>query len=256
MVTDIVRSVIEHVLEHFDTAVGIVPGRTGIDCCLQVRQGAFSDGSQDGDDLVYIGWSKGEIEFVGQNGIQVDYFYPSADNVARETLEKMTPQASGIVPEITMDVPQLKQRDRLALRFTGLIQIPRSGRYTFFTASDDGSRLYIGDELVVNNDGLHGMSEKRGRIELTAGVHPILVTYFDNGGGDGLRVSWSGPRFRKQAIPPESLLVSGGETLHDLAIRAMSSIPGHEAEKIASLSTLIAAGRSRPAAIRARAPER
>ncbi|MCH7689291.1 MAG: c-type cytochrome, partial [Planctomycetes bacterium] len=170
--------------------------------------------------------------------------------VAIETLAGMKPKASGIVPEISLNVPQRKQADRFALRFTGEIQIPRSGRYTFFTTSDDGSRLYIGAQLVVNNDGKHGMVEKSGRIELSAGSHPIVVTYFDNGGSDGLNVSWRGPRLKKQKISPDRLTVSGSETLHDVAIRSLASIPGHEKEKFIDLAALLKAGKHRDSAIR------
>ena len=46
-----------------------------------------------------------------QQGIKVDYFQPNATDVALKTLAKMTPKASGIVPEIVMNVPQRK-RDR------------------------------------------------------------------------------------------------------------------------------------------------
>jgi putative heme-binding domain-containing protein len=184
-------------------------------------------------------------------GIVVDYFYPSAANVALETLAKMTPKATGVVPEITMNVPQREQNDRFALRFTGAIEITRAGNYTFFVASDDGSRIYIGNELVVNNDGLHGMSEKKGKIKLSVGNHPIIVTYFDNGGGDGLKVSWSGPRMKKQAIPAERLSVTAGETLHDVAIRSLVSIPGHDKEKVLDLAALIKANRNRASSIQA-----
>ena len=186
-----------------------------------------------------------------QHGLQVDYYYPSASNVARETLAKMTPKETGIATRIAIDVPQRKQADQFALRFSGSLYIPKSGRYTFFANSDDGSRIYLGDRMVVNNDGLHGMVEKSGAIDLPAGSHPITVTYFDNGGGDGLQVRWAGPGFRKQAIPLDRLTVQGGETLHDVAIRAFAEIPGHEQEKVTDLTALVKAGRSRDAAIRA-----
>jgi putative heme-binding domain-containing protein len=186
-----------------------------------------------------------------QPGILVDYFYPSANNVALSTLAKMKPKASGIVPEIVINVPQRKQADRFALRFTGNIQIPRAGKYTFSTNSDDGSRLYIGDKLIVNNDGNHGMVKKSGSIELPVGSHPLIVTYFDNGGGDGLQVTWAGPGFREQKIPANRLALSGGETLHDVAIASLASIPGHDAEKVHDLCSLVKAGLHRPAAIRA-----
>ncbi|MDA1015931.1 MAG: PA14 domain-containing protein, partial [Planctomycetota bacterium] len=180
----------------------------------------------------------------GQSGIKVDYFFPSAGNVAIETLAKMTPKASGIVPAIVMNVPQKKADDGFALRFTGTIRIDRQGRYTFFTVSDDGSRLYIDGKQVVNNDGLHGPVEKNGSVNLEKGSHAIIVTYFDNGGGDALSVSWAGPGIKRQAIPPSRLSVAGADTIHDVAIRSLLSIPGRETDKFRDLAALLKAGRS------------
>ncbi|MCA9249422.1 MAG: hypothetical protein KDA42_20010, partial [Planctomycetales bacterium] len=185
------------------------------------------------------------------NGIQVDYFELSPGNVSRETLEKLTPKASGVVAEIKMDVPQLGRRDAFALRFSGQLYAEKPGQYTFFIASDDGSRLYIDDELLINHDGLHGMSEKQASVQLTAGMHALMVTYFDNGGGDGLAVQWSGPGIKKQALPADRLMISGSETVQDLAIRTLQSIPGHEAEKFRDLVALLKAGRNRNSAISA-----
>ena len=193
---------------------------------------------------------EGVYEFA-ENGIRVDYFDPNPPNVALETMAKLKPKATGVVPEIKMDVPQLKRRDAFALRFTGVIRIDKAGRYRFYTASDDGSRLYIGDKLVVNNDGNHGMVEKRGSIQLSAGSHPLVVTYYDQGGGDGLRVSWSSRGFKKQSIPSSKLSVIGADTLHDVAIRSLASIPGLEADKSADLMSLIKQGKHRTSAVRA-----
>ena len=187
-----------------------------------------------------------------QGGIQVDYFHPNPPNVAVETLAKLKPQASGIVPEIVLNVPQRKEPDAFALRFTGMIQVPKTGKYTFYIASDDGSRFYIDDQLLINNDRLQGMNEMNASVDLVAGAHPIVVTYFDNGGGDGLEVNWSGPGLPKQKIAADRLTVSGsGETLHDVAIRSLVAIPGHEEEKFLDLATLIKADRSRSSAISA-----
>lgn len=187
---------------------------------------------------------------LAQNGILVDYFHPSPDDVAVETLAKLKPQASGVVPRIEMNVPQKKENDKFALRFSGAIQIPKTEKYTFYTASDDGSRLYIDGKLLVDNDGLHGMSEKGAPLYLAAGPHELVVTYFDNGGGDGFEVKWESPQFKKQLIPAEALTVaSGDETLHDLAVRSFASIPGSGKEKFKDLALLVKSGRSRPAAV-------
>ena len=64
------------------------------------------------------------------------------------------------------------------IKFTGFVKVPAEGLYTFYTKSDDGSRLYLGDRLVVDNDGLHSAAEITGMIRLAAGLHPITITYF------------------------------------------------------------------------------
>lgn len=195
-----------------------------------------------------------QAEAVGglrESGIQVEYYYPSGSNVAMETLDKMEAKEVGIVPQIVMDVPQKKQSDGFALRFTGNVLAPQTGNYTFHITSDDGSRIYLNDKLLIDNDGLHGMIRKKASIDLSAGSHKLVVTYFDNGGGDGLQVQWQGPGFERQAIAADKLSISGGETLHDVAIRALMSIPGHDTDKFNSLATLIAKGKSRESAIAA-----
>ncbi len=184
-------------------------------------------------------------------GIRVDYYFPNGPNVALETLAKMTPKASGVVPEIVMNVPQKKQSDGFALKFTGNILVTKSGKHQFSVASDDGSRIYLDGKLLVNNDGSHGIVEKSGNVNLQAGIHSIVVTYFDGGGGDGLNVTWSGPGFRKQRIARDRLMMGGQQTLHDVAIRALSTIPGREAEKFNALASLISKGKSRASAIKA-----
>ncbi|MFO0816439.1 MAG: PVC-type heme-binding CxxCH protein [Pirellulales bacterium] len=186
-----------------------------------------------------------------QPGIQVDYFEPNPPNVSVETLAKLKPQVSGMASEIAFNVPQRKRADAFALRFTGLIQVPQTGKYTFYIASDDGSRVYVDGKLLIDNDRLQGMTEMRGEIELSAGPHPLVVTYFDNGGGDGLEVSWSGPGLPRQKIAADRLTVGGSETLHDVAIRTLMAIPGREGEKFRDLAALVKADRHKVAAIAA-----
>lgn len=96
-------------------------------------------------------------------------------------------------------------RDNFALIFTGYIKIPTSGDYRFYTTSDDGSKLFINGQQVVNNDGAHGARERSGLINLTAGVHAIMVKFFENGGGERLEVRWQGPGIVKQLIPDSAL---------------------------------------------------
>lgn len=174
-----------------------------------------------------------------QPGLRVDFYAPSPSNVARETLQAMTPANSGVATTILMDQPVLKTRDAFALMFTGHIVIDKPGKYTLFIASDDGSRFYIDGELLIDNDGLHGMVEKKGTVQLAAGLHPIVATYFDNGGGDGLNMSWSGPGLEKQEIPANVLVSAAEQTVQDLGIAAIMDIPGNEAGKTTLLASLL-----------------
>ncbi|MEZ4945845.1 MAG: PA14 domain-containing protein [Cyclobacteriaceae bacterium] len=61
----------------------------------------------------------------------------------------------------------------------------------FWTRSDDGSRLYIDGNLIVDNDGLHGNQNRMGRYNFpSAGKYPIRVTMFEQGGGESLFVKY------------------------------------------------------------------
>jgi putative heme-binding domain-containing protein len=194
--------------------------------------------------------SESQAAVHAQPGIKVEFYSTSPGNVAVETLDKLQPAASGVVPQIVMNVPQKKQDDAFALRFTGQLNVPQSGSYTFQLSSDDGSRLYLGGKLIIDHDGLHGFDAKSVTLNLNAGFTPLVLTYFDNGGGDGLELQWSGPGFALQPIAGDRLFVAGSsETLHDIAIRTLPSLPGHDAEKFLDLATLINAGRQRSSAI-------
>jgi hypothetical protein len=92
--------------------------------------------------------------------------------------------------------------DNFGLEFTGLLKVPADGLYTFHTRSDDGSRLYLDDRLVVENDGTHPPREAAGLVRLLAGLHPIKVQFFESTGDESLQVSYEGPGVPKQEIPP------------------------------------------------------
>ena len=93
------------------------------------------------------------------------------------------------------------------LIFTGFIKIPETGVYTFFTTSDDGDVLYIGDKIVVDNDGSHAARERSGMIALKAGFHPLTVKFRQLGGGVELKAAIKGPGYEKKSIQLKDLFV-------------------------------------------------
>ena len=193
---------------------------------------------------------KSRISASSSPGVSYEHYEQRGfDNVDIKTLNKQKANLKGKLKKFGHRVPKGRV-DQYALKLSASIYVPADGKYTFFTKSDDGSRLYINGKQVVNNDGKHGMVEKSGDVMLPGGMHSIVVTYFDNGGGDGLLVSWKGPGIKKQEIPAKALSTgSGGGGLQAAAVRAIGSLPGHEAEKFKDLATLLSKGKHREAAV-------
>ncbi|WP_019036975.1 PA14 domain-containing protein [Psychroflexus tropicus] len=161
----------------------------------------------------------GLTNFLEQGGGSLNYeFYNSAP--AGNTVDNIPTSgaiATGTVSDF--DVDALWQaitpgdNNTFSIRYTGTINITSSGTYTFYTSSDDGSKLFIEGTEVVNNDGLHSNRERQGNITLTAGDYDIEVLFFENSGGENLSVSYAGPSISKQPLP--FLIVSAGGTSFD-----------------------------------------
>merc|ERR1712096_217773 len=99
--------------------------------------------------------------------------------------------------------------NRFSVLWSGYVYMPAKGRYAFCTTSDDGSMLYIGGKLLVNNDGLHGMHRRCAAINANKGYARINIGFFENGGGAGAIAEWMGPGIlngrTRQVIPYDAL---------------------------------------------------
>lgn len=112
---------------------------------------------------------------------------------------KTQPVRTEVAKDIDFDSIE-RRDDRFGLEYKGYILVKNPGRYTFSTVSDDGSVLYIHDQLIVDNDGDHGMRERSGEIILEAGYHPIHIQMFEMAGGQGLEVYYQGPDSRMAGL--------------------------------------------------------
>ncbi|ACU60447.1 alkaline phosphatase family protein [Chitinophaga pinensis] len=101
-----------------------------------------------------------------------------------------------------------RQNGVFGIVFTGYLQIDTSGEYTFYNSSDDGSKLFVDEKEVVNNDGNHGVTERSGSILLSAGRHPIRVEFYNGEGGFWLDAFYKGPGLYKQLIPADKLFLN------------------------------------------------
>ncbi|MBK30257.1 MAG: hypothetical protein CMB49_06075 [Euryarchaeota archaeon] len=93
-------------------------------------------------------------------------------------------------------------------RFSGLIEIPETGNWTFYLNSDDGSELWINGVSAIQNYGSHGMREFSSSMNLTSGMHDFKVEFFQGGGPHGLIVSWQGPNVSKSHVPASAFFVA------------------------------------------------
>ncbi len=125
--------------------------------------------------------------------------------------------------------------------YEGYIKIETAGDYTFYTSSDDGSKLYINGEEVVNNDGVHGTIERNGTRRLAPGYLPIRLSYFQGMYGQSLTVSYSGPGISKRQIPDAVLFRRCHNHSGPLAVtevelppstRKYHNIPAHTVDKL------------------------
>jgi len=137
-------------------------------------------------------------------GLDYAYYQGTWSSVAG--FATASPVASGTVTSFSLS-PRLRD-DNFAFRYTGYVNVPTDGVYTFYTSSDDGSQLSIGSTVVVNNDGPHGAQERSGQIGLKAGLHAVTVGFFEQGGDQVLNVSYAGPNLPKSVIPAAALFRS------------------------------------------------
>ena len=74
------------------------------------------------------------------------------------------------------DLPNLKEW--FAVDYQGTIWISESGEYHFQLISDDGSKLYLDDVQIIDNDGIHPARSMEAAVQLKKGSHRIRISYF------------------------------------------------------------------------------
>ena len=92
-----------------------------------------------------------------------------------------------------LDLSIAGRSDNFAIQFEAYLPIGVEGEYQFHLSSDDGSRLWIDDQMVVEVDGVHPVIEQSGSKRLSSGVHKIRIDYFEGGGGEDLFLDMEAP---------------------------------------------------------------
>ena len=96
--------------------------------------------------------------------------------------------------------------DHFGYIFTGYVDIPEDGIWSFSITSDDGAILEIDGTLVVDNDGSHSAITTFGRIPLLKGMHPYRIIYLEDYEGQAFHWSWkSESALHFSAVPVSNL---------------------------------------------------
>jgi hexosaminidase len=136
-----------------------------------------------------------------QRGLRLSVF--EGRIVSLETFDRLRHRSDAIVEAV--GIPDGVPEDAFGLELAGLLHAPKTGVYRFYLASDDGSRLFIDDALVIDHDGTHAATEKTGEAALAEGWHRVRLLFFEGLYGQELKLEWEGPGLPRQAIAPDRL---------------------------------------------------
>ena len=100
--------------------------------------------------------------------------------------------------------------DTFSARWTGQVIPAFSETYTFHVDADDGVRLWVNGQTVIDAWG-DGHKQVSGQVAMTAGQrHDIRLEYFENGGSSTIVLAWSSPSQPHQIVPSHALFPGPG----------------------------------------------
>lgn len=120
------------------------------------------------------------------NGFEGTVYFIEEGAISLPNFKKLKPVGkiytnSLNIPPQSFDVgfPGITDRfEWFAIDYKAFFYVTKHGRYTFVLVSDDGSRLFIDDKTLIDNDGLHSARGITGERKLKEGIHSIRVQYF------------------------------------------------------------------------------
>ncbi len=148
------------------------------------------------DDLIYYFDGVNWITFLSQNrGLQ--YYTWNINNTVRPNIDSPrnlgVPSSEGLTNTVLNNTTRgavAPDNDGYILKFNGVIRVENTGNFTFSARSDDGSRIYIDNVLVLENWFDQGPTTRSNTINLAKGEHVIEFWYYENAGGDFMQFTW------------------------------------------------------------------
>ncbi|MGE5613817.1 MAG: alpha-L-fucosidase [Bacillota bacterium] len=137
-------------------------------------------------------------------GLTYTYYTGGIQSAALiESIFSVKPVKSGVID--TFSIESAQATIGYSFSYAGYIKVPVDGIYTFRLESANGSVLFLGKKLCVDNDEPHDIKAVERKIELKSGYYPIKVLYTSFRQKGMLKFSWSGPGFEMKEIEADSL---------------------------------------------------
>ena len=127
----------------------------------------------------------------------VEYAYFEGNWQDLPDFSQLEPKVQGKTTSFDVNVGR---QDQFGIVFKALFEVDKEGEYTFHIGSDDGSRIRVDGKEVAVVPGVHPVVFKSGKAKLTAGTHHVEVEFFEQGGGQELKVEYEGAGTRRQAL--------------------------------------------------------
>ncbi|GGZ26554.1 beta-N-acetylhexosaminidase [Echinicola pacifica] len=102
-----------------------------------------------------------------------------------------------------LQIPDDLGNGSFGMEFRGFIEVPDKQIYNFILTSDDGSKLYIADQEIIDNDGFHPARELSGQVALEAGLHAFELDFIEGGGGYTLRLEYIDEAGNRVPVPAD-----------------------------------------------------
>jgi len=158
-------------------------------------------------------------------GVRADYF--QGRNLSNLVLTRTDPQINfnwAGAPDEALG------EDNFSVRWTGEVEAAFTETYIFYTNSNDGVRLWVDGQQLVDNWTDHENTENSGNIDLAAGqTYSVVMEYYDNDGVGVAELRWSSPRTSKDFVPQGAL---------SLPVRASRSKPSNGAVDVKQIQIL------------------
>jgi predicted alpha/beta superfamily hydrolase len=139
-----------------------------------------------------------------KQGLKYSYFEGVWDSVP--DFSKLTPIKTGFTDKL--DLNFALKKDSFGVQFTGYLHITKKDLYDLWIVSDDGSKVYLNNKLLFDNDGLHAADNPVVKlVPLNPGYYPVRIDYFQKTGDKSVTLGWVTGKKNVQALQlPKEML--------------------------------------------------